>query len=372
MVNNKKYLYSIADICVWIYWGFQMIMKGFALESTAPIFHYGIFLILPIAMVKMFTDYYSKKDVISSILVVGIGLACFYKTHDDSMLIIAFTLILFRTYEIEKICKWSCVIRGTAFLMHIILALVGIMDIGKINVQNERLRYTFGYSHANLTQAEFFIIVVYYIFAKKGKLKIHEYIVITALNFGLYMFTDSRTGFALIMLMLIINALQKIKFINKLMITQVGCFVFFAVVGIFFSRKFYTYGWMSSFGNFSSRFQTAYYLQRMAPISLLGRYGSYVSDLGYVNLLCNGGLLAFLTYICTHTVIYIKMYREKRWYIVTYLFVLSVYYIMEGFSDSILYDISWLYLGEILFVHKMEDKERLVVCNANQGELTGV
>ena len=91
-----------------------------------------------------------------------------------------------------------------------------------------------------------------------------------------------------------------------------------------------------------------------------------------IYLLCNGGLLAFLTYICTHTVIYIKMYREKRWYIVTYLFVLSVYYIMEGFSDSILYDISWLYLGEILFVHKMEDKERLVVCNANQGELTGV
>jgi hypothetical protein len=280
--------------------------------------------------------------------------------------ILVITLITFKDYEVDSIFKYCWKIRGAAFLVHISLCFAGIMDIGPYYMEaQDRMRYTFGYSHPNLAHAELFIIIVYYFLARKGRLKWFEYVAIMALNVGFFLFTDSRTGMLAISMLLLFNILAHFR-LYRFFASHIGkySYIIFAVLTYVLSVNYYNFGFIQKFGTFSSRFQTAYYLQRASSFTLFGRNLHYSTDLGYMNSLFNYGVIFFVVLIVGHTLLLRRAINDKKWFFASLMIVISIYYILEHFSDSVLYSPLWLYFGEMIF-----DESRTPIIRRVDGDI---
>ena len=58
----RDYVFRLTDALLWLYWGFQIVMKGFAQESDDTVFLYGLFVIVPLAVLKIALGRYSFQS----------------------------------------------------------------------------------------------------------------------------------------------------------------------------------------------------------------------------------------------------------------------------------------------------------------------
>jgi hypothetical protein len=96
---------------------------------------------------------------------------------------------------------------------------------------------------------------------------------------------------------------------------------------------------------------------RLSKVKLFGDAVAYSTDLGYVNFLFGEGIIIFMIFIVTHTLLIKKSIYQNKWYVVAYLLTFAIYFILEHYGQSVLYDVAWLYTGEIIF--KKSKKETL-------------
>ena len=126
------------------------------------------------------------------------------------------------------------------------------------------------------------------------------------------------------------------------------CFILFSLLCLVLSSFYYVLPWIQNLDTFSSRFLTAWWLQHQQRLTLFGKNIGYTSDLGYMNALYNYGIVFFSVFVLGHTFLIMKFIKEKRWYLAGYFLVISVYYILEGYQNSVLYNAGWLYYTELL------------------------
>lgn len=357
-MKERKYIFSLTEICIYIFWGFQMIMKGFAFDSSDTIFKIGIIIIIPIILVKIINDKYTLRELILCLILLMIAILDYYYSKNNTFMILALSIVAFRNIDKTILFRFSFFTRGCTYLLHLILCFIGILDIGY--EAGERVRYTFGYTHANLAQGEIFAILAYYFLSKNGKIKKRYSLFMIVISYFVFLFTNSRTGFLSTILLLVFYYLAQTKwfqFILKMFGRYI--FIFLTIICFFLSNYYYAIQWITGFGTFSSRFQTAYFLERMYKITLFGQATTYVSDLGYVNLLYKYGIILFLLFIIGHTVLLYRFIKTERWHLVAYTLVLAIYFVMEGYQISILYNSVWIYYTELLFNKRKENKYNL-------------
>lgn len=343
-----KYICQYFSLFFFAFWNVQMIAKGFAIDSSNKFYQIILLTLLFLVFITIPHQKWNKSKILIVVILLLFSLLVYVFSHNYNFIIISAIMISIKYIDINSFFKFSFIFRGLSYLINFFIRVIGLLPLG-LYIYEDRIRYTFGYSHPNLTHGEYFTIVSYYLFYKKGNLTYKEYILILILDYIVYLFTDSRTGFLLVILLLLLNIVLKYVVKLKIINSIIKNIYYFIGIGTVLLSIFYrSLPFLSSFGNFSSRFLTANILIDLSHLNLFGQEFIYGTDLGYVNLLFNYGIISFLFYLIGHSLILKHSINKSKYYLVSYLLIQSIYFILESYGISVLYDLTWIYYSFLL------------------------
>lgn len=343
------------------------LFKGFGAESNnigyIVAFLFGCFVLFG----KISKEHYSKKEIISMFFIVTVGLLDLIFGHTTTILFTAIALCGMRNVDFDHIIKIVLWTRVFTFFTLMFASITGI-------ISNEILpfwrngsiinRYSFGYDHPNMAQAALTIIIILLLYLYGSKFHIWDYLLLIIIDYALYRFTFSRTGFMIgvicIFLDFIIKNSKCRNIIMKALRYSYWIFLIMTfVVGILYTK-------VPALSRldviFSGRIQYISVLLKSGFPQLIGssKYNSLVNfDNGYISLLYQGGILAFLWITYYITKAYKKAYNEEKYKQYFLIFDFFLYAMTESFFMSIAVNISLLFIGNVLFKEKnMKIKEQ--------------
>lgn len=246
-------------------------------------------------------------------------------------------------------------------LLIIILAITGIILNDTTTRDTEDLRYLLGFKTSTLPCSILLFTLINFIIVYQNKLKLPFFISYILFGFLLYIVTDTKTGFLLVILVSIIYILSvntKLskyipKFMNakttKIIIYLIPILVFIfeiALVGIYYLGND-----LSSQLNkiLSTRLSNTRYLIDNYSFSFFGKKlpttlddGFYIgSDMCYFNYLLNYGIIALLiTYYIEYKILY-NGYKKKDYLLIFLLIII----ILDGFTEPYLLDYKYHFIS---------------------------
>lgn len=152
------------------------------------------------------TEYKYKWWILTGILGI-IGAISYFTAGDEYVIRAVVMVIASKDVDIDRIVK---IILYTSVAGTILIVLLSILHVTGIVVDIrdygrgvEEARYCFGFNHANNVHDMLWYILCMYLFIQKNRLKIVQYLAIIVGNIGLLYFTHSRTGFLIIVIMIL-------------------------------------------------------------------------------------------------------------------------------------------------------------------------
>ena len=191
-------------------------------EKYLSLLRYMILFIIGIKIIVFDFEKYSKKTLINiSILTVIIAIVTL-KT--DSRLLMQYFILILGAYKIsfEKIVKWVLITQSTLVLGIILLSLLKIIpNYAFTRSNNGTVRYSLGFTFSSYPAIFIYYLTMLYLYYRKNKLKVIEYIALIILNVIIYIFTDTKAelicAISLIVIVFLYNKIQK-EWINKILI----------------------------------------------------------------------------------------------------------------------------------------------------------
>ena len=336
---------NLSFLLVALFWGVQMGAKGFAIDTSNTVYHIISLILIPIVMLKIVFNNYNIKTLVRFSTVVFLACSIMMITGDTRALVITISIIALKDIPIEKLMKITFYVRGISFFLRIILCMFGVFD-KQINLLGE---YAFGFGHSNLAHGEYFCIFVSFLLWKLQSVRLYQLGVLNLVNILLFSFTTSRTPFILGILISAMVILRNKKWFQNtlcLLVPKVFIISFFITVSLsllYYKLPFY---WHSTF---LSRFQTAFYMFRIYNLNLFGNFVLFLNDLGYVDILFTFGIPWTLFFIIGHTLLAKYFVECNNYILLSYLFIISMYFVMEAYAESVLYNYCWLYYSVLIF-----------------------
>lgn len=317
--------------------------------------------------IKFSITKYTFNEFMFSFSVVILGMATYFVTKREGILLTILTIVGLKDVEIGKVFKCTFFIRVIMYISTISLTLLGLIENKKILHWREGVgyvyRYGLGYDHPNLLHSTLFILVALFLYLYYKNLNIVHYSFIFILNLIIYKFSLSRTGFYLIILSLILTIFMKKDKTNlKYKLTSLvipSCVLFTFVSGFF-------YGKLEIFNKIdrllSGRiYYTSYFLKNYS-LSLFGN-NLYVDnnliDNSYIILLANYGIIVFILYLAIYRKVIKNFIINRLDKELLVIIIFSIYGITEGFLPNIFMNISLVFTSTILFKERLNEKEKL-------------
>lgn len=287
-----------------------------------------------------------------------IGIVNFIVGKETTILFTAIAIATLKDIDIKKILKIMFFTRVIAFIIVIISSLLGIIPNNTIEFYRESIgfvkRMTFGYSHPNLTQASFVLIAVLYVYNYYEKIDLKRVVVLELLNYLIYYFTVSRSGFFILSIFLVyVYLMKRIKRVNKNSKRLLNATLFFSILFSFIVASLYgkntIVNKMDTILTGRITYMSETIKNYQIPFFSTNKYNNILFDNGYFDLIYNGGLLAFAWYMYNQVKtnkILAKNNLEKE--IMVTLFLL-IYCITESYYASIIMNISLVFFAYYLF-----------------------
>ncbi|MCL2717303.1 MAG: hypothetical protein FWE14_00770 [Lachnospiraceae bacterium] len=313
---------------------------------------------------------YTKKEWLLLIIFSVFTFIMYRVTGQNVAFRAVFFVAAMRGIDIKTALKYTFWLTLSGFLLIIALSFMGIgRELKSVEVYREVLetRYHFGIGHPNTFYCIVLTLLLLFLYCYQEKLKLSILTGLFAVNIGLFLFTDSRTGFAVctltIMLAILFTILPKLKRANW--IYYVGIAIFLVCIG--FSI------WAAS--NATTRTDTEYYWKPGSQILkidkiLTGRINeihwerpsasgrieewtlfasnadySRVFDMGWVRMFYWFGIIPGIVFIALYLVLINECRREKDYIALLLITIVAIYTVVEPQFIS-------LYLGRnfLLFI----------------------
>ncbi|ATD54282.1 hypothetical protein [Clostridium chauvoei] len=204
------------EILFYLYFIFILIGKSIGLGANNFILRIITIMAFIFLLIKLTITKYTRREIIIIAILIIIGMFTFYISKRAGVLLSILTIIGMKNIEYKKLFSLSLNIKVIIYFTIIFSSLIGMIPnkqyvhwrdgIGYIT------RYSLGYNHPNLLHSNLFIIVVLFIYLNYKKLNIINCSIILAVNFFIYNFSLSRTGFySIIMIVIVSYILSRIK-----------------------------------------------------------------------------------------------------------------------------------------------------------------
>lgn len=311
---------------------------------------------MAIAM-KMTREAYTKSEMFSMLFILGVGLLDFFIGRDRMILFLAITICGLKNVDIDRTMRLAFWTRLTGFLCMIFGSALGIIENPVFHFYRSGRwieRYAFGYNHPNTAHISLAILILPALYLFESKMRPVHYIALLGVDYLFYRFTYSRTGFLVIVISLALFACARtINLRNTIMrILRYSYWVLFAITivgGLLYGKV----RLLSTVNQLLTG--RVYYIHRLFelfPPPLIGSkmYEKYVNiDNGYISMLYEGGILAFLwvSYYATKAINRLYATKEYTGFILMISFI--IYSVTEKYYASVPVNISLLFIGKVLF-----------------------
>lgn len=346
------------DIGVYLFWIIISFMKGIGFSSANPIYIFSYVIGILLTFIKIINVRYRKSELKNIGIILLIGIINYIVGKETTILFTAIAIATLKDIDIKKILKIMFFTRVIAFIIVIISSLLGIIPNNTIEFYREGIgfvkRMTFGYSHPNLTQASFVLIAVLYVYNYYEKIDLKRVVVLELLNYLIYYFTVSRSGFFILSIFLVyVYLMKRIKRVNKNSKRLLNATLFFSILFSFIVASLYgkntIVNKMDTILTGRITYMSETIKNYQIPFFSTNKYNNILFDNGYFDLIYNGGLLAFAWYMYNQVKtnkILAKNNLEKE--IMVMLFLL-IYCITESYYASIIMNISLVFFAYYVF-----------------------
>lgn len=350
---NDKFIPS--QWCFFVFWCMLMLGKGFGLDATDHIFRLMTWVGIAFAAAKLILTKWDRRSLICCVVINVLGILIFLKTRTASVLLTCLAITAMKDIDLGRVFRVSFWIRALTFAVRVGLAILGIMDKGmQYRWENGvmTVRYGLGYGHANATQYTLFIILALAILIYRNRLRWHHFLGMFCANLVLFFYTDSRTGFLMITLLLglafLMTTPRASRWYKWLRIAAINAFWVGAVFSIVTALLSLRVGWLNEMGTLSARFLTSRNIMLAHSVPLLGIEG-ITTDFGYINILYADGIIFWGLFIAGYTALAYKL--DARTMIFEYVVLLcyGVYVLSEAYNDSVLMNVSLLLLPLLIY-----------------------
>ena len=157
--------------------------------------------------IKIIVTEYSVKEWLTMLLFGVLGAVSYLAISEEYVISIVVMIFAAKSVEMRPIIKWLFygVLVGTICIAVLSLLQVGgmVVDIRDYGRGGMESRWCLGFSHANGLHGTLWYLSALFIYLYFKKLKWSHYLVLTALNIGLYMLTLSRAGLLAVQILII-------------------------------------------------------------------------------------------------------------------------------------------------------------------------
>lgn len=184
---------------------------------------------------KLVSRNYNMKLLLALLAIIIVFGISYYECRASNYL--KFALIIVASFGL-KYDSFFRDIRRTYLLLILPIFLLGIAGIIPSTIVR-RGYSTYGFVHTNVIAMFVLSIVACYIIEKNGKLRLRNYVVITLTDAVLWVITDTRSSCAIILLLLIINALLQTKLFSKINRMKFSHLLVYALIPLATAFSFY-------------------------------------------------------------------------------------------------------------------------------------
>lgn len=347
---------SKADLSFYIFWTFLQIGKGFGLVASNPYFIGLLACGLPFALGKLLLSRWGSVSFAKFLGLNIVGIIAMVCSGETTYWLTIFCVTATRGMDLKKVLKINLFVRGPMFIVRTGLAILGFADMESryrfANGMITAVRYGLGYHHPNATQIELFVLILLLFLIYGKKMKWQQYGLVMAYNYLIFSYTDSRTPFALAMVFIVGTWIinfgkgRVVQFIIRLwsdsswvicmLLSAVGCVLYLV------SPDF------RDMGTFASRFGSATATISREFFPLFGTKGVY-TDLGYVYIIYNGGVILAALFFIGINVLVSKLRKRNEKVLLWGLSTLAVFAILEHSIFSVLTNGLLLFLRDVVY-----------------------
>ena len=350
-----------------------------ALKVSHVIQLLGCFLAIIKILLDLYEMYNTKKKIVINykwLLFYIISFIVIIVTRSKVIAYLPIFVLASKDIKIDKILKYTLY----TYLFMLVFTLISYLSGIIVEISLERggrIRHSFGWTSANQLMIIIFEIIALYLYLRKDKLKIYDFIGCLLLLAICYYFTNSRMSIICSIILLGLFMLVKYTKINKLLdktkylvyslpvvcsIVIIGLTILFNYIDLsklddFLTARLY-------FGNeaikeykikpFGSEIK--YYGQR-AEGELSDKSYNYI-DSSYLKSLVNYGCFYYIITLILVIVLIKYAYKNKNYYLLIILISITLYVTIDSFLLSIELNPWLLYLMGSIYPIEITSKKR--------------
>lgn len=303
--------------------------------------------------IKIICTKYSVKEW-ACILIFGAIMCVSYLVNekDEAVRVIAF-IASCKDMDIKKVMKVIFWVTAVGCLALVILSITGIYGTISMTADFGRggnvleTRYTFGMGHPNALHCMLWLVVMLAMYNYSDVLKWQHFAAFAILDFAVFFFTDSKTGFIVWLMSVIMIVVMKyskrcresgrVYFMGTAVI--LGC-VIFSMIGAHVENTYFTPDSLMHKLDLllNGRYQSCYAIEaaRLENWKLFAAPENTVCfDAGFVRLFYWYGIIPGIIYIGMMLYLAHQSYWEKDYALFAMLVAFSIFNLMEAHFISV-------------------------------------
>ncbi len=316
--------------------------------SMASIFKYVRYLCYLLAAVMIVQDSFKEKQI-WGVAILGVLTAGTVVCSGNSTFILYLIMILAaKDLNVQTIVKVTCFLQGLMLFVIISFSKIGIIP-DYIFDSTTRQRHGLGFLWTTTSAIMFFYFIVLYIYLRKERAHILEYVVLEGINYLLYQQTDARMSFYLSTLLLVYVFIMRLYWQNRkdrirknrwLILAPAFMCMVALCIQIFYIPT--DPNWQKINSVLSGRLELGYNGWQKYGFSLLGTKIEWIGfshnatagtynyvDCSYMQILLENGVIPLIIIVAVYTYIMYMAVKEKDFYLQTAVLVIVAFSITE-------------------------------------------
>lgn len=379
-LKSNEYLYFVSFV---IYLSFSLLQTSL---YAAYINFANSFIKVFCVSIVLLSEIFQKetKKSIASFFILGLFSVTTLFTGVTGIIPTLLFTYAARNIRLTRVMKIAQIVSCAVLIFVILSSLIGLIPNYVFVRTTGVKRYCLGFRFTLFAPVLLFNITAITVYLKKSEIRWRTILLLLALNYVMYLLTNSRLSFgtncmviiAAVVLKIRPGFLQKRRFLCLLLCSMfIVCFVGSLALCIIYDNSVPELRAIDaivsgriSMGQKSLLLYSFGLIGRKIPYNGFGLdiYGHesggtyfYVDNI-YIRILQSYGVAFMVGYLLLNTAVMYRCYRRKEWHLLTILTVLALRGLIDDLSLSLYYNTFWIVIGSIVLSSLPYQKQRVV------------
>ncbi len=337
---------------------FTIYMTLFVLNLTAlsmapaydNVTRYIYYLSYLLAVIKILIDIFSEKNIWEIVIVAVLVTLMVLQRSGNDYLFFLLMIIAARNVNCRRIVQCFCLIQSIVLIVFVVGAQLGLIENYLFIQEGGRYRYGLGFLYTTYAPTIFCFVMMAYLYLRRERMKIYEFVILEAINFWMYTMTDSRLCFYLSTVMLVYvffmryfwqNRKERIRKNRWLILAPAAICVGSILLHVFYNPNNETWAALNRFLN--GRLNLGQEALNTYGITWFGQQITWIGngrstvageynfvDCSYIKVLLDCGIIFLILIIAAYTYMMYVAVKTNDYYLQTVLLFILILCVTEA------------------------------------------